>query len=257
MERSHTCMKIQPPCISCIIDTTFRAVEQVAKDRWSEYVLPVTEFLQASFSPALTPGMLATKIQYDLYAALGDRDPYRTIRKASNKLAELVLAEIIQANPPVTLEEASLLAAAGNAIDFALETNVEESMVKVRQSIEQGFGETDIEEFEGVLRGAREVLFLLDNAGEIVFDRYLAAWMKEHYGVRISAVVNATPILNDVIPEDLETTGFADLLEEMVLLNPGALGFPTDPLPPDLARKLDSVDVVICKGMANFEALEW
>ncbi|MGB9662296.1 MAG: damage-control phosphatase ARMT1 family protein [Moorellaceae bacterium] len=249
-------MKIHPPCISCILDTALRTVELVAQDRWPEYVAPLADLLRTSFSPTLTPGMLATKIQYDLYDALGEKDPYRAIRKASNNLAELILAEIIQTNPPASLEQVSLLAAAGNAIDFALETNVEESMVKVRQAVEQGFVEPHSEEFEAALRGANEVLFLLDNAGEIVFDRCLAAWMKEHYGVRISVVVNATPILNDAIPEDLETTGFSNLIEEIILLNPGALGFPTGPLPLNLERKLDSVDVVVCKGMANFEALD-
>ncbi|MBC7343997.1 MAG: DUF89 family protein [Clostridia bacterium] len=249
-------MKITSACIGCVLDIAFRTVGQVAKDRWAEYVVPIVEVIRKSFHPELTPGMLATAIQMELHRLLDNPDPYRKIKEASNNLAEVILEDITRSATNMDLGQVSLLTAAGNAIDFALETKVDEAIAKVKQSIDQGFYQPDDEQFDRILQGAREVLFLLDNAGEIVFDRYLATWIKEHYGTKISAVVNATPVLNDATPYDLETTGFAQILDDVVLLDPGAIGFPTDPLPEALAKKFRAVDAIICKGMGNFESLD-
>ena len=76
------------------------------------------------------------------------------------------------------------LAVAGNTIDYGLfhtfdiEKEIEECLVR-------DFAVFDFVEFENDLSRARKVLYLLDNAGEIVFDRLLIEWMIRVTGKKV------------------------------------------------------------------------
>ena len=61
-----------------------------------------------------------------------------------------------------------------------------------------------IDEFEEALRKYDNVLYLVDNTGEIVFDKFLLEKIKE-YDVDITVAVKERPILNDACMKEALT----------------------------------------------------
>jgi len=66
--------------------------------------------------------------------------------------------------------------------------------------------------FRDALSDTEEVLYLLDNAGEIVFDRILIETMVSH-GKRVLAVVKGSPVLNDCTKADAIEAGLVEVCE--------------------------------------------
>lgn len=60
---------------------------------------------------------------------------------------------------------------------------------------------------------SRRVLYLLDNAGEVVFDKFLIKVIVENCPLRVSAAVKSGPILNDVTIEDAKEVKLEEVAE--------------------------------------------
>jgi hypothetical protein len=94
----------------------------------------------------------------------------------------------------------------------------------------------------------------MDNCGEIVFDRLLVNELKS-MGVRVVGVVKGEPILTDVTEADLRTTGMDKVFDVCLTTGSFAIGIDTDLIGEELGLELDQADLIISKGMANFESL--
>ncbi|MCE4603045.1 MAG: ARMT1-like domain-containing protein [Desulfurococcales archaeon] len=113
-----------------------------------------------------------------------------------------------------------------------------------------------------LLREAGSIAILLDNAGEAVVD-IAYALLRASQGVRVVLVARSMEYETDVTQAEAKRLT-ADIAEALGL-DPGpveVLGTGTDyPAPirskihPATAEALDGVDLVISKGIANFEAL--
>ena len=68
----------------------------------------------------------------------------------------------------------------------------------------------DIVAFKQAVESAQKILYLADNAGEIVFDRLLIEQLPTD---RITAVVRGYPIINDVTMIDAENVGLCDVVK--------------------------------------------
>ena len=98
---------------------------------------------------------------------------------------------------------------------------------------------------------ARDILYLADNAGEIVFDRLLIEEMPRD---RITLVVRGSPVINDATREDAEAAGLSSLVT--VIDNdsdvPGTI---LESCSPDFRSRFAQCDLVIAKGQGNYETL--
>lgn len=104
--------------------------------------------------------------------------------------------------------------------------------------------------FRKQLSEARTLAYLSDNAGEIVFDSVLIEYLLHHYKLeRIRLVIRETPFLNDVssethLPASLRNHPKIEILKLSVV--------PSE-RNPDIWETMIGSDLVLCKGMANFE----
>ncbi|WP_242664367.1 ARMT1-like domain-containing protein [Chlorobium sp. N1] len=103
---------------------------------------------------------------------------------------------------------------------------------------------------------ARRILYICDNAGEIVFDRFFVETIARHRpDLAITCTVQQTPIINDAVMADALYAGFDD--DATVVVSSGSVYPGTIPEESsETFRELyDGADMIIAKGEGNFETL--
>ncbi|MBQ9161634.1 MAG: DUF89 family protein, partial [Methanobrevibacter sp.] len=133
---------------------------------------------------------------------------------------------------------------------FTLDDDIE-SVIK--SSLEKELTIKDIEEFEDSLKKHDKVLYLVDNTGEIVFDKLLLEKIKE-YDLDITIAVKSEPILNDACMAEALDAGL-DEFGEIVEIGCGTVGYVDSEISDEFREIFKSHEFVISKGMGNYEGL--
>ncbi|QHI69459.1 damage-control phosphatase ARMT1 family protein [Tichowtungia aerotolerans] len=201
-----------------------------------------------------TPPVIAQRLHKKLKTKTGINDLYRDQKKAHNELALHLLpklrADVSTSDDPLT--SAAHFAIAGNIIDLGAKNGLSENEVlsAVEHASEEPL-EGDLDAFRTAVENAESILYLGDNAGEIVFDRLLIEQLGPE---RVTLAVRGAPILNDALEEDARLAGLHDLVP--------IIGNGNDVPGTDLEQCNDkfralfnSADLVISKGQGNFETL--
>ncbi len=201
-----------------------------------------------------TPPGATQKIHRILRQITGSDDPYRQVKQHFNQMAlnmYPVLAQKVQAADS-PLETAIMLSIAGNVIDFGVNGSLTqaEAQYAIETALEAPFyGE--MEEFLAELQAAQNVLYLADNAGEIVFDRLLIELLRNE---RVTLAVRGRPILNDAILEDAKVAGLCELVN-VIDNGSDAPGTILSECSADFQHHFRNADLIIAKGQGNFETL--
>lgn len=182
----------------------------------------------------------------------GNNDPYKLEKKKYNDLALGLLPEmsrlVKRSRDP--FNTALRLSIAGNIIDFAVNDNfnLHSTLDKVLRA---RFAIDDSEQLKNALARARTVLYLGDNAGEIVFDKL---FIKTVGHPNIVYAVRGAPVINDATLEDAEYVG----MNEVAGVISNGFDAPSTVVgkSSDEFRKLfDEADLIISKGQGNLEGL--
>lgn len=201
-----------------------------------------------------SPPKIAQAMHRFIRARMQVEDPYRAIKDRFNHLALNLLGEyeaMVHAAPD-PLITAARMATAANVIDLGANGALTEDVV--RQSMSRALEEPlegDLEAFREAAMGARSILILHDNAGEIVFDRLLVDQLSH---ARITGAVRGAPVLNDATLEDARAAGLAGRIE-VIENGSDAPGTLLDECSADFLRVFHAADLIIAKGQGNFETL--
>lgn len=163
--------------------------------------------------------------------------------------------EVLQSKDP--LEKAIQFACVGNLIDFAKLTSIDKDRVNHfiaiadKQKIDTGVYRS----LKKDLKSAKSAVYLLDNCGEIVFDKILIRTIKRLYrGIVVTAVVRGKEIINDVTRKDSVQVGL-DKVVEVVDNGTDIPGTYLNEISGECKKKLDEADLILSKGLGNFETL--
>jgi len=151
------------------------------------------------------------------------------------------------------LKAAVRLAIAGNIIDFGVNHSLEESDVEkaIDYCLISDFDKTQFESFRKSVTEAQSILYLSDNAGEIVFDRLLIEQLGPE---KVTLAVKARPVLNDATKEDARVAGLIDLVA-VIDNGDDAPGTILETCSGAFRCHFGAADVVIAKGQGNYESL--
>jgi uncharacterized protein with ATP-grasp and redox domains len=202
-----------------------------------------------------SPPAMAQQMHRYIRKTTGVEDPYLEKKNHYNKQALSLYPELKEQveNSSDPLETAVRLAIAGNIIDLGVGSTLKEGQVE--QTIEKSLKETlDLEalqRFRNEVEKAEDILYLGDNAGEIVFDRLL---LEQLPCEKITFVVKGGPVLNDVTIEDAQITGITDLVE-VIDNGSDAPGTIINDCSEDFRKRFEQSDLLIIKGQGNFETL--
>jgi uncharacterized protein with ATP-grasp and redox domains len=123
-------------------------------------------------------------------------------------------------------------------------------------SMEQPFSVNNYNRFLGRLNNCRVLLYIGDNAGEIVFDRLLVEEIRENnMGIEVYFVVRGGPVINDATMEDALAVGM-ERVARVISSDSDAPATILSQCSEEVNRLYQSADVIIAKGQGNYESLE-
>ncbi len=247
-------MRTHIDCFPCFIRQTTIALSQFSDNHaLGEKVIKEVLRIVQSADTARPPAYTTTLIHRLIREKVG-QDPFRKVKKAYNTLAMGLYAElkarIRRSEDP--LWTASRLAISGNVIDFGIYTSIDIES-SILRSLETHIAVDDYEMFREDLDRSEEILYLLDNAGEIVFDRLLIEELAA-MGKKVRAAVKGSAVLNDVTSEDAGQTGLQDICE-VIDNGSDAVGTILEWTSPEFRARYAGAELVISKGQGNFETL--
>ena len=251
-------MKVHPECAQCLLRRILYETElgHASMGQQYEAMKLAIDALHKDFSPKICSAEIATGVHKGVYDILG-RDPYAEAKAKSNEIALRLLpkARKMVESSDDPFRTAVLCSIIGNVLDFGIRNdfaNADVLLDKFDSLCEQGLGHDDTAAIKELASG--KVVYLTDNCGEIVFDRLLLEQLRE-MGAQITLVVRGEPILTDATMEDVEELGMGELVDKVMTTERFAVGIPFWDMPEELDRELGSADLIIAKGMANYETL--
>ncbi|MBY8999871.1 MAG: protein-glutamate O-methyltransferase family protein [Candidatus Heimdallarchaeota archaeon] len=248
-------MDTHPLCIDCIEKAAGRTLSNISSndEDISQAMIKVNNYMD-KVNISLTPLEISFGINEIIREETGIYDSFKLIKEESNnnalKLISRAEALIEQSMEP--LFDAVRIAIAGNIIDYGIK--IEYNLSK---TLDEVMGKkpfiNDYQLLKRKLSEAKTINFIADNAGEIVFDRLLIEQINRMFKIdKINLLVKKYPFMNDVILEDLEGLGFADISNvEIIAIE----NLTTKDYFREMEPYIEQADVIIAKGQGNFELL--
>ncbi len=184
----------------------------------------------------------------------GCYDPYFKEKIEGNEIALKYLPDVKRIlDKDDSLENYVKIAIIGNILDFGAFTLDDDIESVIKDSLEKDLVIKDIEEFENSLKSNDKVLYLVDNTGEIVFDKLLLSKIRE-YDLDITIAVKSEPILNDACMAEALDAGL-DEFGEIVEIGCGTVGYVDSEISDEFREIFNNHKFIISKGMGNYEGL--
>ena len=256
-------MKIEPECAVCIIHRGYQQIAAATKDKKIQFkaLKELFKFLSENFNAEATPAWIGTQRDRIIKNITGNPDPYAERKSLSNKkaLEFLPIAESIvnsSLNQKERFRKACLCAIVGNIMEFDIPGH-EFDFPKLKELVTNAERELVIDEIEKIYdlaRKAKEVMYLTDNAGEIVFDTLLVKELK-NLGCRVTVAVKGGPVLNDATLADARLVGMDKIADLVVTTGTDAVGLQPNECSREFLEIYNKADFVIAKGMGYAETL--
>jgi uncharacterized protein with ATP-grasp and redox domains len=249
-------MRIFVDCIPCFVRQALDA-SRLATDDEQIHEKVVREVLRLAVDLDMSdsPPAIGQQIHRLIRKLVGQNDPYHEIKRWFNNLALKLYPELRKQiiSSDNRLETAIRLAIAGNIIDFGVNGSVNESDLNkaISESLEAPFDTGEFQSFQNAIEKADEILYLADNAGEIVFDRLLIEQLPYE---KVTVVVKGKPVINDATMEDAVAAGLPRILE---VIDNGSDGPGTilKTCSQAFRERFEDADLIIAKGQGNYETL--
>ncbi len=251
-------MNIEPQCIACIFNQAYKVTTQLKLDNEiSKEILDMAGCLVPEFSYSKTPPQNALKMYQNIAAILNKEDIYHDIKQLSIKKAKELIPyakSLIESSTDRFLASTKI-AVAGNVIDLASE--YEFDLVKeVETVLDRDFAVDDTQKLKDKLSNSQKVAYLADNAGENEFDKLYMSYLKKIFpDIKLYYFVRSKPIINDIYFHDVKYDESLKSLATVIdsgVLTPGII---IEDLSKEAREIFESSDVVISKGMGNYECL--
>jgi len=249
-------MRIFLDCIPCFVRQALDSARLVTDDeRIHEKVVREVLRLAADLDMSQSPPTIGQQIHRLIRKLINNNDPYRQLKQRYNRLALKMCSELEQqvrtSRDP--LETAVRLAIAGNIIDLGVKTSIKESDIEriIRDCLTADFDSRQVGGFRDAVSRAEKILYLADNAGEIVFDRLLIEQLPAE---KVTVAVKGAPVINDATIEDAE---FAGLTEIVRVIDNGsdAPGTILETCSQTFRDRFEDADLIVAKGQGNYETL--
>lgn len=247
-------MRTQLDCLPCFLRQALDAARQVTHDEEVQRAI-VQRTCQALqlVDVRRSPPAMAQQI-HRIIRAVADDDPYRKLKERMNRLG-LRLRERLRPRveaAPDPFAAAVRVAITANCIDFGARSNV--TARGITRQLEAAFDRPLHGSVTALCRAAtraRRILYLADNAGEIVLDRLLIERLPRG---RVTVAVRGHPVINDATRADAEKAGLAGLAE-IIENGSDAPGTLLADCTPAFRAAFAEADLIIAKGQGNYESL--
>lgn len=249
-------MKISYECGPCFLRQAREALDLSTDDESlkMEIMGDIFNYLSEVFKENTNSNSTGSTIHKLIINKTGCRDPYFREKIEANNIALKYLSDVEKIlNENDSLENYVKIAIVGNILDFGSFTLDDDIESVIKTSLKKDLVFKDIDEFKKALKKHTKVLYLVDNTGEIVFDKLLLSKIKE-YDVEITIAVKSEPILNDACLSEALEVGL-DEFGEIVEIGCGTVGYVDSQISDEFRKIFQGHDFIISKGMGNYEGL--
>jgi len=249
-------MRIFLDCIPCFIRQALDAARLATHDmQIHEQVLREVLVLAKDLDMSQSPPIMGQKIHRLIRELVGIEDPYRDVKRRFNNAALQLYSgmrtQIVESKD--MLETAIRLAIAGNIIDFGVNGKLHESELEqtVSECLATESSDIQLRSFRQAVNEAEEILYIADNAGEIIFDRLLIEQLPIE---KVTVVVKGSPVINDATMEDAMLAGLPKIVE-VIDNGTDAPGTILESCSRPFLACFEKADLIIAKGQGNYETL--
>lgn len=245
-------------CIACILSKQERKIrEESDEQKKKEYIHNVLKILYDYGTKECAP-MVEKRIK-DIFKEYYEEDvDYVALKRKYNQYMlekeEEIKAHIQKNND---IETCIKYVCAGNYIDFGVNNKIDDQLLQglLDKVNELEIPKEEVEHLEAELAQAKTLLYITDNCGEIVLDKIFIEELKNKYkNLEITAMVRGGIASNDATLEDAEEVGLTQVVP--VIGNGAAImGTVKEQLSEEAKQKIQEADVIIAKGMGNFESM--
>ena len=249
-------MKLYLECIPCYIRQILDAAKMVTNDKkLLEHILRKSLIAASEFDSGSIGLLTQAKIQRIIKELLPNSDPYSKIKKKFNiiclELEEKLKIMIKESSDP--FKTSLRISLAGNIIDFGPKQALSKKVIldAIRKAQHQNLDESNVRLLRENIDKSEKILFIGDNAGEIVLDKI---FIEELPKKKISYVVRGGPALNDSTIADAEMVGMTKIVRVITT----GLDMPAAVLllcSKEFLNEYNESDLIIAKGQGNYEAL--
>jgi len=253
-------LKAELECAVCLLERGRREILKATKDQVlrARAMKRILRIVSNKFGPEAVPAYIGTLRDRAIKQLTGS-DPYKGERHQSNQIALKLLprAESIIERSKTGYERfkrACMIAIAGNIIEFDVlghDFNFEE-LDKIVFEMRLAIDHT--RQIYELTKKAKQILFLLDNAGEIAFDTLLVKEL-QNLGSKVTVAVKDAPILNDATMNDAKEVGMHRIANELMTIGTDSIGLIIKDTSQQFRKKLSQADLLIAKGMAHYETI--
>ncbi len=252
-------MRTYLDCIPCFMKGALEMARLVdGNEIMHKEILDEVSRMIPNISLRCSPPEMSRIIHRAMEERFGDKDIYKNIKKESNRKALALyprLKEKVQASEDKLLTAVEI-AIAGNVIDYAAKNslNIEEEIEKLFTYEFFHINKTvfDYKNFKQDLDKAKQILYLADNAGEVVFDRVFIEEIPDDKTIIFA--VRDKPVINDALMEDAYECGL-DQRTKIMSSGVDAPGTVLKYCSQEFLEIYKNADLIISKGQGNYEAL--
>ena len=240
-------------CYFCINKTVERLIQKFnpSSEIAEDFVFSVTKLLGNEWNTS-NP-YLATKIHRLARKKLNIHDLYSEEKLLANQLLlehyhEWKKLITISSNP---FQMAAKLAVIGNIIDYGAHSVKEDILTQINSLTSSELAVDNTAELFDRIKSANSILYLGDNAGEIVFDKLFLETMAHP---NVTFVVRGYPVINDITIDDVKQVG----IDKMCRIISNGYDAPSTLLEHcsvEFMEAYNNADLIISKGQGNFEGL--
>ncbi len=254
-------MLVKPDCIPCILRMSVGLLRKLSLEAgaFEELFLKILDIpaLRGAYQGTTSPEIIEQIMS--LMIAKKGIDPFSVDKDKMNAAATEILPILTEkiTNSADPIQMALKIAILGNSIDFLVNDNLTDIKSLIIERLEAPVVSDAYGLFLQKLNRTRTLVYLTDNAGEIVFDRLFIETLKSRFTrLDIHCVVRKMPTLNDATKKEALSIGLNNVAK---LLDNGIEG----PLPGTLIERcsepiqalLQKADLIISKGGGNFDTL--
>jgi len=251
-------------CVPCTVNAAYDMASKATGNEKAilRILFDTFEWLQKAIEEETSPNILHTQVYRMVQRSTGVTDPFKILKKESNNAALRIYPDIrktVEAEDPVEALRLCLKAAiVGNMIDFEVHGHrfsLENLFSQFRNYLKEPLAIDDVEKLCKAVEKGKKILYLTDNAGEIVFDKLVSTCLRNRWGCRVTMVVKEKPILNDATVEDAEQIRLDEACDRVITTGDDTIGIVMSRVSEEFKQALREADVVISKGQGNLESL--
>lgn len=258
-------MKPSLLCIPCTVNAAFDMASKATSnsDEIKKVLFEVLNWLPKAIEGDTSPNILHSHVFKIVQRLTGVKDPFKDLKKLSNDIALIAYRDlwnmIEKTDRRVEALRLSLKSSIiGNMIDFEVyghHFNFEDFLSRIRNYLEEPLVMDDVDILCKRISNGAKILYLTDNAGEIVFDKLVAKCLKEKWDCKITMVVKGGPVLNDATLDDAKYVGLNEACDNIITTGDDTIGVVMNRVSEEFKKEMKKAEIIISKGQGNFESL--